>query len=25
MGGGVDEVKVVMRWGCVGVVDDGGG
>jgi len=25
MGGGVEEVKVVMRWGCMGIVDDGGG
>jgi len=25
MGGGVKEVKVAMRWGCMGVVDDGGG
>jgi len=25
MGGGVEEAKVAMRWGCVGVVDDGGG
>ena len=25
MGGGIEEVKVVTRWGCVGVVDDGGG
>jgi len=25
MGGSVDEAKVVMRSGCVGVVDDGGG
>jgi len=25
MGGGVEEAKVVMMWGCMGVVDDGGG
>jgi len=25
MGGGIEEAKVVTRWGCVGVVDDGGG
>ena len=25
MGGGIEEVKVGMRWGCVGVVDNGGG
>ena len=25
MGGGVEEAKVATRWGCVGVVDDGGG
>jgi len=25
MGGGVEEVKVVTKWGCVGIVDDGGG
>jgi len=25
MGGGAKEVKVATRWGCVGVVNDGGG
>jgi len=25
MGGSIDEAKVVTRWGCVGIVDDGGG
>jgi len=25
MGGGIEEAKVVTRWGCMGVVDDGGG
>jgi len=25
MGGSVKEAKVATRWGCVGVVDDGGG
>jgi len=25
MGGGIEEVKVVTKWGCVGIVDDGGG
>jgi len=25
MGSSIKEAKVVMRWGCVGVVDDGGG
>jgi len=25
MGGGVEEAKVGMRWGCVGIVDNGGG
>jgi len=25
MGGSVKEVKVATRWGCVGIVDDGGG
>jgi len=25
MGGSVEEAKVAMRWGCVGIVDDGGG
>jgi len=25
MGGGVKEAKVATRWGCVGIVDDGGG
>jgi len=25
MGGGIEEAKVAMRWGCVGVVNDGGG
>jgi len=25
MGGGVEEAKVAMRWGCMGVVNDGGG
>jgi len=25
MGGGVEEVKVATRWGCMGIVDDGGG
>jgi len=25
VGGGVEEVKVATRWGCMGVVDDGGG
>jgi len=25
MGGGIGEAKVATRWGCVGVVDDGGG
>jgi len=25
MGGGIDEVKVVTRSGCMGIVDDGGG
>jgi len=25
IGGGVDELRVVMRWGCMGIVDDGGG
>jgi len=25
MGGGVEEAKVATRWGCMGIVDDGGG
>jgi len=25
MGGGIEEAKVATRWGCMGVVDDGGG
>jgi len=25
MGGGIEEAKVATRWGCVGIVDDGGG
>jgi len=25
MGGGIEEAKVATRWGCVGVVDNGGG
>jgi len=25
MGGSVEEVKVATRWGCMGIVDDGGG
>jgi len=25
MGGSVGEAKVATRWGCVGIVDDGGG
>jgi len=25
VGGGVEEAKVVTRWGCMGIVNDGGG
>jgi len=25
MGGSVEEAKVATRWGCMGIVDDGGG
>jgi len=25
MGSGINEAKVVTRWGCMGIVDDGGG
>jgi len=24
VGGSIDKAKVVTRWGCVGIVDDGG-
>jgi len=25
MGGAIKEAKVAMRWGCMGIMDDGGG